>query len=86
MIVLRLIRIVAIALGFACLFALSRYFTAVRGGEDLPGVSWALAVLSALFTASAAVSERIRGPEAAVHKDVLWGLALGGIISVIARL
>ena len=29
MIVLRVIRIVAIALGFACLFALSRYFTAV---------------------------------------------------------
>ena len=86
MIVLRLIRIAAIALGFASLFALSRYVTAVRGGEDLPGVSWALAVASAVFTASAAVYERIRGPETSLYKDVLWGLAAGGIISVIARL
>jgi hypothetical protein len=85
-IILRLIRIGAIALGFACLFALSRYFTAVRGGEDLPGVSWALGVLSVIFTTSAAVSERIRGSEADLHKDVLWGLAVGCIITVISRL
>lgn len=83
-IILRLIRVAVIALGFACLFALSRYFTAVRGGEDLPGVSWALGVLSAIFTASAAVSERARGAD--LHKDVLWGLAVGCIITVISRL
>jgi hypothetical protein len=86
MILLRVIRITAIALGFACLFALSRYATFVRGGEDLPGISWALGVVSVIFTASAIVSERMRGPEANATKDVLWGLAAGGIITILARL
>jgi hypothetical protein len=84
--VLRVIRVAAIAFGFACLFALSRYATLVRGGEDLPGISWALGVLSVLFTASAIVNERLRGPEANAAKDVLWGLAAGGIITILARL
>ncbi len=86
MIILRLIRIAAIALGFACLFALSRYATLVRGGEDLPGISWTLGVLSAIFTASAVVSERMRGPDTSAAKDVLWGLAAGGIITILVRL
>jgi hypothetical protein len=86
MILLRLLRIIAIALGFAFLFALSRYATLSRGGEDLPGISWALGVLSALFTISALVSERTRGPEAGLQKDFLWGLAAGCIITIIARL
>ena len=85
MILLRLLRIVAIALGFAFLFALSRYATLSRGGEDLPGVSWALGVLSVIFTVSAIVSERTRGAEASLQKDFLWGLAAGCIITVIAR-
>ncbi len=86
MTLLRIIRITAIALGFACVFALSRYTTFVRGGEDLPGISWALGVLSVIFAASAVVSERTRGPEANVAKDVLWGLAAGGIVTILARL
>jgi len=86
MILLRTIRIIAIALGFACVFALSRYATFTRGGEDLPGISWALAALTVIFTASAAVSERMRGPEASVAKDVLWGLAAGALITILARL
>ena len=86
MIVLRLLRIFAIALGFACLFALSRSATAARGGEDLPGISWALGVVSVIFIASAAISERIRGAEANLQKDFLWGLAAGGIITIISRL
>lgn len=86
MILLRLIRIAAIALGFACLFALSRYATLSRGSEDLPGISWALGVLSVIFTASAIVAERLRGPEANLAKDVLWGLAAGGIITTLSRL
>ena len=83
MIVLRLLRIIAIALGFAFLFAVSRYATLERGGEDLPGISWALGVLSAIFTVSAIFSERTRGPEASLQKDFLWGLAAGGIITII---
>jgi len=84
--ILRLSRIVAIAFGLAVLFALSHQVTVASGGEDSPGLSWALGVLSALFLASAIVSERIRGPEANLQKDALWGLAAGGIIVVISRL
>jgi hypothetical protein len=83
---LRLVRIAAIAFGFAFVFAASRYATAARGGEDLPGISWALGVLCALFISSAIVSERMRGPEANLQKDVLWGLAAGGLITIISRL
>jgi hypothetical protein len=86
MLLLRLLRIIAIAFGFAFLFALSRYATAAWGGDDLPGISWALGVLSAIFSASAIVSERTRGPEASLQKDFLWGLAAGCIITVISRL
>jgi hypothetical protein len=85
MLLLRLLRIIAIAFGFAFLFALSRYATVARGGEDLPGISWALGVLAAIFGASAIASERTRGPEASLQKDFLWGLAAGCIITVITR-
>jgi len=82
---LRLVRIAAIALGFMCIFALSRQATAVRGGEDLPGISWTLGVLSAIFLASAAASERARGAEANMQKDLLWGLGSGGVVLVMLR-
>ncbi len=86
MIILRLLRIFAIGFGFAFLFALSRSATAARGGEDLPGISWTLGVLSAIFIASATVTERTRGAEANLQKDFLWGMAAGGIITIISRL
>lgn len=86
MILLRFLRIIAIALGFAFVFAFSRYATLERGGQDLPGISWALGVLSAIFTASAIISERTRGPEASLQKDFLWGLAVGCIVTIVARL
>lgn len=83
---LRLIRITAIAFGFAFIFLLSRQATAARGGEDLPGISWTLGVLSLIFTASAIASERTRGPEANLQKDFLWGLAAGGVLVILSRL
>ena len=83
--IIRLLRIAAVALGFACLFAWSRQLTLARGGEDVPGISWALGVLSLIFLASAVVSERTRGPEASFQKDMLWGLAAGGIITMLTR-
>jgi hypothetical protein len=83
---LRLVRIAAIALGFAFIFLLSRQATAARGGEDLPGLSWTIGVLSVIFTASAIVSERTRGPEANLQKDFLWGLAAGGVLVVLSRM
>ena len=86
MLLLRLVRIAAIAFGFAFLFAFSRHLTLERGGEDLPGISWALGVFSAIFAGSAIVSERLRGPEANLQKDFLWGLAAGCIITILSRL
>ena len=83
---LRLVRIAAIAIGFAFIFLLSRQATAARGGEDLPGISWTLGVLSVIFTASAIVSERTRGPEANLQKDFLWGLAVGGVLVILSRM
>ena len=82
---LRLVRIAAIALGFMCIFALSRQATAAHGGEDLPGISWTLGVLSLIFLGSAAVAERRGDAAAAMQKDLLWGLGAGGMIVVILR-
>jgi hypothetical protein len=82
---IRLIRILAVTLGFAFMFALSRQATAARGGEDLPGISWTLGMLSVIFLASAFASERMRGPEANMQKDLLWGLGTGGFLVIITR-
>ena len=84
--VLRLVRIAAIAIGFAFIFLLSRQATAARGGEDLPGISWTLGVLALIFTGGAIASERTRGPEANLQKDFLWGLAAGAVIVIVSRL
>jgi hypothetical protein len=83
--ILRLLRILAVALGFAFIFALSRQATAARGGEDLPGISWTLGMLSLIFLAGAFASERMRGPEANLQKDLLWGLGTGGLLTILAR-
>ena len=83
--ILRILRITVIAIGFSAVFRWSRHATLARGGEDLPGISWALAVLAVLFTAGAAASERLKGPEANLQKDMLWGLAAGAIITIISR-
>jgi hypothetical protein len=82
----RLLRSAAVALGFAALFTLSRQATLARGGEDLPGISWALGVVSLIFLVSALTMERMRGGEANLQKDLLWGLGVGGILAIIARL
>ena len=83
--IIRLLRIGAIGLGFAYLFVLSRQATLAGGGEDLPGVRWTLGLLSLIFFAGAIATERMRGPEANVQKDILWGLATGGLLTVLSR-
>ncbi len=85
MIILRLVRVAAIALGFAALFALSRAVTAARGGEDVPGISWALGVRAVLFRARAVVSERMRAAEPDWQRDFLWGLGSGALLIIIVR-
>jgi len=82
---LRFLRIAAVAIGFAFIFNLSQQVTRARGEEAVPGISWALGVISLIFAASAVISERTRGPEANLQKDVLWGLAAGSVITIILR-
>jgi hypothetical protein len=83
----RLLRIAGIAIAFKFVFDLSQAATAARNaGETTPGIGWAVGVLSLLFLVSAFVSERMKGPEASVQKDLLWGLGVGGLVAVATRL
>ena len=84
-ITIRALRIAAIALALPLLFALSQRVTTARGQPRVPGLSWALGVVSALFLVRAAVTEWGRGPEANVQKDLFWGLAAGGILTIVSR-
>ena len=82
----RLARIAAFALGFWALFTFSQQATLAREGTTLPGLSWVVGALSLLFLISAVVSERMQGPEANLRKDMLWGLAAGGLAIILHRL
>jgi hypothetical protein len=83
----RLLRIAAIAAGFLLVFSLSQQATAARsGGEVLPGLSWAIGILSVLFLVGAYAAERMRGPEENLSKDLLWGLGVGGLAIILHRL
>ena len=84
--VLRIVRIIAITLGFVFIFSLSHQATLARGGEDLPGFNWALGVLTVIFSASAIFSERTRGSDMNLQKDFMWGMSAGGLITLIVRL
>ena len=84
--ILRALRIAAIAVVLPLLFALSQRVSEARGQEPIPGINWALGVVSVIFLVRAAVSERFRGPEANLQKDLLWGVAAGGIVTIISRL
>jgi hypothetical protein len=82
----RLLRIAAIALGFTLAFTLSQRATLARSGETVPGILWAIGALSTFFLIGAWATERTQGAEANVQKDLLWGLAAGGILIIISRL
>ena len=85
--IIRPLRIVGIALAFFAAFTVSQSITAARsGGETAPGIVAAIAVLTAFFTINAFVTERTQGPELDRRKDLLWGLASGGIGIIIHRL
>jgi hypothetical protein len=78
--IIRPLRIAGIALAFFAAFNFSQSLTAARsGGETAPGVLPAIAALTLFFTINAFVSERTQGPETNRRKDLLWGLATGGI-------
>lgn len=83
----RLLRIVAIAIGFYFVFNLSQRITAERNaGATLPGIEWAIGGLSVVFLAGAFVSERAIGPEGNPRKDLLWGLGSGGLVIAATRI
>lgn len=80
----RLLRIGGIAVAFATLFTLSQAVTAAQAGSNVPGTRWAVGVLTLLFLVRAIVTEWSRGPEENLQKDILWGLAGGGIGGILA--
>jgi len=82
---MRGLRIGAIALLLPLLFQLSQRVSAARGQPPLPGISWALGVLGALFLVRALVTERMRGPEANPQKDLLWGVSAGCLLTILSR-
>jgi len=83
--VFRLLRITVIAVTVAVVVTASQEATLVRSGETPPGISWALGVLAAIFTASAAASARLRSAST-LKTDVLWGFAAGCVVAIILRL
>ena len=83
--IVRALRIAAVTVILPLLFALSHGISEARGNEPVPGINWALGVVSGLFLVRAAVTERFRGPEANVQKDLFWGVAVGGIVTIISR-
>jgi len=83
---LRLLRIAAIAVALPVIFNVSQRVTAAGGHEPAAGVEWALGALSVLFLLRALATEYTQGPEANFQKDLQWGLAAGGMLTVLSRL
>ena len=78
--IIRPLRIAGIAVAFFAAFNVSQSITAARsGGETAPGILPAIAALTLFFVINAIVAERTQGPELNRRKDLLWGLATGGI-------
>ena len=81
----RALRIAAVTVVLPLLFGVSQRVSEARGNPPVPGINWALGVLSVLFLVCAIVTERFRGRDADVQKDLLWGVALGGVVTIISR-
>jgi len=81
----RLLRIVVVAVALPLAFELSRRASESLGNEPLPGVEWALGALTLLFFVRAFATEVSRGPDADFQKDLQWGLAAGGVLTILSR-
>jgi hypothetical protein len=81
----RLLRIALFASALPLLFDLSQRIIAAGHGEAVPGRLWAFAALSVLFLLRALASEYSRGPEANMQKDLQWGLAVGGVLTIASQ-
>jgi hypothetical protein len=82
----RALRIAGIALAFLVVFTISQQATLARSGETVPGTFWAIGALSVFFLVGAFATESTQGPDANVRKDLLWGLGLGGVLTIAVRL
>lgn len=79
-IALRLIRVGGVSVLFALVVRVSRLATAARAqGAPLPPIAGPLAGISVVLLLAALVTEKTRGPEGNLQKDVLWGISLGGL-------
>jgi hypothetical protein len=82
---LRLLRITGFAATLVYLFNLSHQASLARGNEEVPGMLWAIGVLSFLFLVRAFVSETMPDGPGLVQRDLLWGLSAGGIVTILLR-
>lgn len=82
---MRVLRILAVTVAVPLAFGLSRRVGEASGNPQVPGFFFAVAVISFLFLVRAALTEFSRGPEANRLKDVLWGVAAGGWLTVLTR-
>jgi len=81
----RWLRIAAFAIALPLAFDLSQRVAAASGNEPAPGLLWALGALTVLFFLRALATEYSRGPEANVQKDLQWGIAIGGVLTILSR-
>lgn len=86
---IRFIRIFGFAMLLAFLFRMSREVSASWGNEDVPGFTAAVGVVSLLFLVRALVSEFSPPKDRPVpvhERDILWGITLGAVVTMITRL
>ncbi|MFN2376910.1 MAG: hypothetical protein ABR538_10255 [Candidatus Binatia bacterium] len=83
---LRTARILGTATLIAVLFRLSQQVSAAWGNEEVEGYTVALGVVSVLFFIRAVATEYTRQDIHPVQKDILWGITLGALVSMLSRL
>lgn len=81
----RLLRIGALMVALPVLFDLSQRVGEAQGNPPLPGILVALGVLSFLFLVRAAVTEAAGASVSTPQKDLLWGLGIGGVFTILGR-
>jgi len=81
----RLLRIAAFAIALPLAFQLSQRVSAASGNEPVAGLEWAIGALTILFFLRALATEYGHGPEANFHKDLQWGLAAGGVLTILSQ-
>jgi hypothetical protein len=81
----RAVRIAVIAIALPLLFDLSRRVSTAGGEEPAAGLEWALGALSLLFFLRALATEYSKGPHPDYQKDLQWGLAAGGVLTIVSR-